>query len=285
MSTRILVQTTIPKTLDDWHVGRFSRLVQFLSALPGVAVTARDLEREPNGADRVLSNLDRSSFDQLWLFAVDVGDGLSARDSAGIEAFRRRGGGVLAARDHQDLGSSLLGLSDLGQAHYFHTKNPDPREDFRRIDDSETTSIVWPNYHSGRNGDAQAVVVERRDHPLMQFPDAPSGVLEWFPAHPHEGGVGAPHANAVVVATGRSALTGRPFNLMVAGETPAGRWIAESSFHHLADYNWDPSTGAPSFVTELPGDGLAREPSRLRHIEAYVRNAARWLSRASSRDT
>jgi hypothetical protein len=278
MTTRILVQTTISTTPDDWHVGRFSRLGQFLGSLPGVEVTARDLKRGPDGADPVLANLQASSFDQLWLFAVDVGDGLAARECAGIEAFRQRGGGVLAARDHQDLGCSLLPLSGIGEAQQFHTKNPDPRREFQAIDDTETTTIAWPNYHSGRNGDAQRITAELPDHPLLQFERGPQKVVEWLPAHPHEGSVGVPGPNAVVVATGRSQTTGRTFNLIVAGETTTSRWIAESSFHHFADYNWDPSTGAPSFVTEPTGDGFAREPGKLDHVRAYVKNAAAWLS-------
>ncbi len=55
---------------------------------------------------------------------MDVGDGLTDRDCHGIDAFRQRGGGILAARDHQDLGSSLCKLTGvchaIGASHYFH---------------------------------------------------------------------------------------------------------------------------------------------------------------------
>ncbi|HEX7150708.1 MAG TPA: hypothetical protein VF618_04400 [Thermoanaerobaculia bacterium] len=57
-----------------------------------------------------------------------------------------------------------------------------------------------------------------------------------------------------------------------------GRAIAESSFHHLCDYNWDPRMGCPSFVEETPGDEVLRHPERLRDVQTYVRNAARWLT-------
>ncbi len=75
-------------------------------------------------------------------------------------------------------------------------------------------------------------------------------------------------------------MTGRAFDLVVAFErTPVtGRAIAESSFHHFADYNWGPDRGAPSFVTELEGEGMRRDPRALEDIHAYVVNAARWLS-------
>ena len=54
--------------------------------------------------------------------------------------------------------------------------------------------------------------------------------------------------------------------------------LAETSFHHFADYNWDPDRGAPSFVTGPPGDGVKREPHKLEDIKAYVGNLARWLA-------
>ena len=64
---------------------------------------------------------------------------------------------------------------------------------------------------------------------------------------------------ARVIATGRSKVTGALFNLAVAFEPSAagGPAIAQSTFHHFADYNWDPGMGAPSFVDEPPGGALA----------------------------
>jgi hypothetical protein len=57
-----------------------------------------------------------------------------------------------------------------------------------------------------------------------------------------------------------------------------GRGVAESSFHHFADYNWDTSRGAPSFVTEPDGQGMRNEPRALADIKRYVRNLAFWLA-------
>jgi hypothetical protein len=95
-------------------------------------VTARDRESDGDGNDRVLSVLDRADFDELWLFAVDTGDGLSVADCQGITRFRQGGGGLLTTRDHQDLGSSLCTLGGVGHAHFFHTKHPDP-DDSRNV--------------------------------------------------------------------------------------------------------------------------------------------------------
>jgi hypothetical protein len=105
-------------------------------------------------------------------------------------------------------------------------------------------------------------------------------VIGLFPAHPHEGVVSVPTgSNARVIATGVSRVSARPFNLIVAfaPDDGTGRALAHSSFHHFCDYNWDPRTGCPSFVSEPPADGILRDRSGRRDIEAYVRNAAAWL--------
>lgn len=290
--TKILVQTTIPPVEDDWHVGRFSLIARHLRSLVddrGEAlyeVVARD--RETTGVDDpLLSELDTSDFDELWLFAVDTGDGLTANDCAGITRFRKRGGGILTARDHQDLGSSICTVGGLGEANYFHSKHPDPDESRRIRDDQVTRSIDYPNYHSGANGDYQVIASVEPFHPILL--DEDGNPLKHFPAHPHEGGIGAPAENpfARVIATGTSKATGRDFNIAVVFERGSdtsddqlGRGVVESTFHHFADYNWDPRLGCPSFVEEAPADGYEREPEKLNEIKRYVENVARWLTPA-----
>jgi hypothetical protein len=199
-----------------------------------------------------------------------------------------RGFGKEAAGFSQ-LGSSLCTLGGVGLAHFFHTKQPEPDESRHARDDQDAQSISWPNYHSGSNGDYQKIIAVKPVHELLLNPSNGSGVIEYFPAHPHEGAVGVPedenHAN--IIATGTSKVTGRPFNLIVAFESvrddhgnTLGRAIAESSFHHLVDYNWDISSGAPAFLTDLPGDEIKRHPERLADIRTYVGNVARWLAPA-----
>jgi hypothetical protein len=280
---RILLQTTIPFTDDDWHIGRFSRLREHLAAEPGFEVTARD--RDPPGApDAVLSTLDGSDFDQLWLFAVDTGDGLTPEDCAAISRFRKRGGALMVTRDHMDLGSSVCTLGGVGDAHFFHSKNPDPDPARNVIDDRDTPAILWPNYHSGANGDFQEISAVGAIHPVLADPVAVGGALRYLPSHPHEGAVGKPAADptARVIATGISKTTGARFNIAVAFEPSpdGGPAIAQSTFHHFADYNWDPALGAPSFVSEPPGAALASSPEAQRSIRLYVRNLAHWLAGA-----
>lgn len=286
MAEKILLQTTIVPTEDDWSIARFSKLGALLRAQrdPSGAlryeVVMRD--RDPSGSpDSLLSTLDRSEFGQLWLFAVDTGDGLTEADCEAISRFRRKGGGLLVTRDHMDLGSSVCSLAGVGRAHYFHSSHRDPDPSRHRRDDPFTTTIDWPNFHSGANGDFQQVEIVSPGHPLLADPDSPTGAIRYLPSHPHEGGVGAPEdEDASVIIKGRSKVTGSDFNIAVAFEPGphGGPAVAESTFHHFADYNWDPDAGCPSFVTEAPGGGLKRFPEALRSTHRYMLNLANWLS-------
>jgi hypothetical protein len=290
---RILLQNTIPDIADDWNIGRFSLLHEHLNSIKDddgdalFEISARNREQNDAGDDPILSSLDRSSFDELWLFAVDTGNGLSVRDCQGITRFRQRGGGIMATRDHEDLGSSLCTLGGVGAAHFFHSKQQEPDTSRHKRDDQDNRDISWPNYHSGANGDYQSVTAVDPVHEIMRSRTNPSGVIEHFPAHPHEGVVGVPseEPSARVVATGKSKTTAKSFNLIVAFErsddrhgNTLGRAIAESSFHHFVDYNWDTSKGCPSFLTEAPGHEIEQNPSQLEDIKTYVRNVALWLA-------
>jgi hypothetical protein len=275
----ILLQSTITSNPDDWDINRFSLLAGELRAA-GHQVTARN-RAEGTAQDPVLSRLDELEFDQLWLIAVDTGAGLTASEACAIVRFRERGGGVLTARDHQDLGSSLAKLGTLGAVNEFGENTADP-EQLR--DDRDNPDISWPNYHSGANGGYQPVYSVAPLHPVLCTTRTASGRIEWFPAHPHEGSVRATGPHARAIAQGRSCATGRRFDLavLIDGETtpdgrPMGRAVAESSFHHFVDYNWDIDRGAPSFVTEPASREIAVDPGRLDIFKDYVRNVAAWL--------
>lgn len=283
---KLLLQTTIPTTENDWSIARFSRLGTLLSDQYDDAgnaryeVTMRDRDA-PGGPDLVLSTIDESDFDQLWLFAVDTGDGLTEAECAAISRFRRSGRGLLVTRDHMDLGSSLCTLGGIGQAHYFHSRHPDPDPERNRRDDPYNTDISWPNYHSGANGDFQEIEIVGDVHPVLANPQSPTGAIRYLPSHPHEGGIGVPdNEDARVIIRGTSLVTGLDFNIAIAFEPGAhgGAAIAESTFHHFADYNWDTRSGAPTFVTEPPGDGLIRVPEALADTHRYALNIAAWLS-------
>jgi len=223
-SKKILLQTTIPTTEDDWSIARFSSLAALLrdardesgNALYEVTARDRDLLGKP---DSVLSTIDRSDFDELWLFAVDIGNGLTEEDCAAISRFRKNGGGLLVTRDHMDLGSSVCTLGGVGKAHYFHSKQPDPDVSRRKRDDPYTTEIDWPNFHSGANGDFQEIEVVGEAHPVLANERSPAGSIRFLPSHPHEGDIGAPEGEgARVIVKGKSKATGVDFNICVAFE-------------------------------------------------------------------
>jgi hypothetical protein len=278
----ILLQTTIPYAEDDWNVDRFSLLKEELERA-GYRVIARNREPDANGDDPMLSSLPDRDVDQLWLLGVDNGDGLSDRDVAGILAFRERGGGILTARDHADLGGCIRNLGSLGVVNHFNHFNPGELVP----DDRDNPHISPPNFHSGANGDYQRIELLEPVHEILRSDRAPNGVIEFFPAHPHEGAVDVPEGEKYgrVVARGKSAQSGRSFNIAVVlegepcttGTGCQGRAVAQSTFHHFADMNWDISKSAPSFVTDKPGHEMRDDPSRLEIFKDYVRNVARWL--------
>jgi hypothetical protein len=286
MPTRILVKTTIGPVVDDWHVGRFSLLTNHLRSLKdssgGVLcdAVARDRIENQNGDDVDLAELADGAYEQLWLIGADETGALTSADVECVGRFRKRGGGVLLTRDHQDLGACLTRLGALGATQHFQTANPDPDESHRCRDDLETPSISWPNYHSGANGDLQTIDAIHPVHALMKT--ASGTAIRRLPAHPHEGSVGVPTALrgiARVVARGHSLTTGKAFNLCVAVEEPGmGRAVSDSSFHHFCDYNWDPRMGCPSFVSEPPGAGVLSGPDALDDVHRYVENIATWLA-------
>ncbi len=281
---RILMKTTIPPEPDDWHIGRFSLLADTLRAA-GHEVTAADRVEDEAGRDVDLAALDTGRHDQLWLFAVDVCDALSEGDCAAIRAFRAQGGGVMLARDHQDMGACLTRLGTVGRGHHFQSINPEIDTARHVRDDPYTVHLSWPNYHSGANGDFQKIEPVEPVHPILRRPDG--SVIDRLPAHPHEGAVGVPEgaeAFAQVLARGRSKVTKVPFNIAVAFEAHEedgarlGRAVNEATFHRFCDYNWDVGAGCPSFVGEPEGEGMASDPAAVEDVRLYVRNIAAWLA-------
>jgi hypothetical protein len=280
--SNILLQSTIADSPDGWDITRFSLLAAELRA-GGHRVTVRN--RADDGAqDPILVELDLLDFDQLWLIAVDGddgGDGLTAAEAYAVRKFRENGGGILTARGHHDVGRSLTKLGSIGRVNKFHDDAGDPAA---RRGGEDSPYISWPNFHSGADGDYQPVLAAEPFHELLRTTRSPIGRIEWFPAHPLEGSVHAEGPYALALAQGRSTETGYRFNLAVLldGELtqdgrPMGRALAESSFHHFADYNWDLGRSAPTSVTEAPGVGVGCDPSRLFVFKAYVHNIATWL--------
>jgi hypothetical protein len=286
MRTRILLKTTIGPVADDWHIGRFSLLADHLRGLKDsrgrglYEVIAHDRVENERGDDLDLGQAAAGVYDQVWLIAVDQAGALTAGDTESVTKFRRRGGGTLLTRDHQDLGACLTRLGALGSTQFFQSLNPDPDESHRCRDDQDTLSISWPNFHSGANGDLQEIIAMEPAHALMR--NASGEAIRRLPAHPHEGAVGVPEAlrgSAQVVAQGRSETTGAIFNVCVAVEEAGlGRAVSDSSFHHFCDYNWNPMLGCPTFVDESPRQAVLATSDALSDTHRYVENIAAWLA-------
>jgi hypothetical protein len=80
---RILLQTTVPSTNDDWGIDRLSMLRDYLVSLkddagnPACDVVSRvgeaslkeNRQLNADGDDPILSTLGDADFDELWLFA------------------------------------------------------------------------------------------------------------------------------------------------------------------------------------------------------------------------
>src|SRR5438309_676222 len=86
MPTRILVKTTIGPVMDDWHVGRFSLLIDHLRSLRDSSgavlydVAARDRSVNQDGDDTDLVQVARGAYDQLWLIGADETGALTTGD-------------------------------------------------------------------------------------------------------------------------------------------------------------------------------------------------------------
>jgi hypothetical protein len=83
---------------------------------------------------------------------------------------------------------------------------------------------------------------------------------------------------ALVVAKGRSRVSGVAFNLCVAVDAPGeGRAVSDSS-----SITWPTTTGtrvsAARASSPPPGDAVFREPAALADTHVYVENIAAWLA-------
>ncbi len=202
----ILLQTTITANPDDWDVSRFSMLAA--EASRGWARCAGPQSgRSSSRRIRVLCNLDELGFDQLWLMAVDVGNGLTPDECAAIGRFRGLGGAVLTARDHQNLGSCLRGLGSLGQVNEFHDASLDPASRLRRPGQSRTSR--GPTTTRAPTATISRCWPSSRCTSCCAPPGPPAAASSGSRPTPTRGSVSAHVPFATVVARGRSTATGR----------------------------------------------------------------------------
>ena len=170
------------------------------------------LNRTRTETIKVLNKLDESDFDELWLFALDTDGVLSKEDCEAITKFRQNGKGIFTTRDHQDMGTSLCTVGGIGAAHYFNSKQQDPRaKTATNAMMKRRQTLIFQTIIQGANGDYQKIKVVEPVHELLKKTDG--SAIEYFPAHPHEGGIGKPENDdsARVIAKGKSQTTRERF--------------------------------------------------------------------------
>lgn len=255
----ILVQTTLREGEGEWQIERFTSLVSLLRS-EGHTIVARNREPGPDGSDPVLSTLDSSEFDELWLFAADRGNGLAPNDVRGILRFRERGGGMFTARDQENIGVSLLNLGSVGLVNHFRTYNRRLRRRGFRVMENRPAS----------EQDYERIVPLEPVHELLRSQRSPSGVIEYFPAHAHEAAISVPAYApfARVIAVSADDETGNAANVAIAIDEErchdgrvCGRAVATSCLHHFANAQWSRDSDAPS-----------------ENFKDFARNIARWLA-------
>lgn len=258
---KILVQTTLCDGEGEWQVERFSSLISLLRS-DGHEILARNRSPRYDGSDEILSSLDESDFQELWLFAADRGDGLAPADVRGILRFREAGGGIFASRDHENVGLSLLNLGSVGLVNHFRSYNrPRRSRGYFPAPDRITAG-----------GEYQRIVPLEPVHELLRTPKSSSGVIEYFPAIEHETAMSVPPYApfARVIAVSGTAYGGAA-NVAIAIDDElchdgrrCGRAVATSCLHHFADGPWTGHTDGPSEI-----------------FKDFARNIARWLTPAS----
>jgi hypothetical protein len=254
----ILVQTTLCEGDGEWHIGRFSTLVSILRS-EGHDVVARNREPRTDGSDAVLSTLDSSKFDELWLFAADRGNGLAPEDVRGILRFRERGGGVFTSRDRENVGLSLLNLGSLGLVNHFRTYNRQLR---RR-------GFRGPFKRTQQTGAYERIVPLEPVHELLRTQRSQSGVIEYFPSSAHEPALSVPPYApfARVIAVSGSGAPGAS-NVAIAIDEElcndgrrCGRAVATSCLHQFEDGRLNERASEPAEA-----------------FKDFARNIARWLA-------
>ena len=178
----------------------------------------------------------------------------------------------MIARDHTDLGSSMLAfggcLASVTETQTFKRTWPDFASDNEYVNPL-CPGIDTPCVVTGQNGGVQ-ICRKRSDHPLLAF-DAliPGHVV--MPAHPHEGVIRLTAASQQVLLSSYSITSGREQITAILDEAPGrGAVLHHSTFHHFADFNLEVERGAPEFVLEPISRQIAESPELLSDWRAYV---------------
>ncbi len=253
-----------------------------------------------------------SEFDQVWLFGISPGSGLSATELPVVENYMNGGGGIFGTGDHGTLGSALCSnIPRVKDMRYWENTSSDNnvnevsmtgrrRNDTNRPRVGDATSLHFDNQSDNI---PQTIAVRTfgggAPHPLLSISTSvrPSGMIDIMPDHPHEGeckpettftanGIAVP---TQVIATsfvlggsttnggfGGKALTDPhcfPSIAVWDGRLAnVGRIVVDSTWHHFVNINLN---GAGSGLT-----GLTTADFNV--IRQYYMNISLWISRRKS---
>lgn len=253
-----------------------------------------------------------SEFDQVWLFGINPGSGLSATELPIVESYMNGGGGLFATGDHGTLGSALCSnIPRVRDMRYWENTSANNdvnevsmtgrrRNDTNRPRVGDATSLHFDNQSDNI---PQTIAVRTfgsgSPHPLLSISTSvrPSGIIDIMPDHPHEGeckpettftanGIAVP---TQVIATsfvlggsttnggfGGKALTDPhcfPSIAVWDGRLAnVGRIVVDSTWHHFVNINLN---GAGSGLT-----GLTTADFNV--IRQYFMNISLWISRRKS---
>lgn len=241
--------------------------------------------------------LQLTDFDELWIYSIQSGPGLTAGELAAARQFMDdHDGGVLITGDHADLGMAFGNLPRAGKMRrlpapaafppvWNSTLRSGDNAAYEFADQSDSTpqplSLTW--YWGG--------FLARRPHQLLCSPQGPINI---FPDHEHEGEAIAPPpvpagewpggVAAEVIARGTivdpSGNVGRQLGVLSVYDghlASVGRIVADSTWHHHFDINLRGELGNPArtgFVQPGTGNWLGSATK----IEHYFLNAAIWLA-------
>jgi len=276
-ANRALLQSTIATDANDWCIARFRLLAEQIRQAgtaidPSFTLTAQDYPASGAAREQLHSDLAAGAYGQVWLMAPDLDNGPEPAFFAALEQAVVAGTQLLIARDHTDLGTSLLALGGcleaVTQTQTFKRTWPGPPCDSEYVNPGCPT-IDTPCVVTGQNGGVQ-ICRKRAEHPLLGFETLIPGHVV-LPAHPHEGVIRPTTATQQVLLSSHSITSGREQITAILDEAPGrGAVVHHSTFHHFADFNLEIGRGAPDFVIDPPSTQIDQSPELLADQQAYV---------------
>ncbi len=274
---RALLQSTIANDPGDWCIGRFSLLAAQIRQAgeardPAFALTVQDYPAAGDAREQLHQQLRQGHYGQVWLMAPDLDNGPEPAFFAALEAAVAAGTQLVIARDHTDLGSSLLALggclAPVTETQTFKRTWPGFPCDNEYVN-ARCPAIDTPCVVTGQNGGVQ-ICRKRSEHALLGFATMIPGHVV-LPAHPHEGVIRPTTASQQVLLSSYSITSGREQITAILDEAPGrGAVLHHSTFHHFADFNLQVERGAPDFVLDPPSHQIDASPELLNDQRAYV---------------